>query len=71
MFDWQATRSGPLHSDYSYSPTAYEPGGEFYGATDERQKMNRKVNFFMRDLYGVDYFKDSIFLHHSAARSGF
>lgn len=40
-----------FHTDYSYNSDSYKPGGEFYGATLERETINRKVNLFMRDLY--------------------
>lgn len=42
---------GAFHSDYSYDPTQYEPGGEFENANADREQTHRRVNLFMRDLY--------------------
>ncbi|MBI2095359.1 MAG: hypothetical protein HYT89_04245 [Candidatus Omnitrophica bacterium] len=46
---------GAFHSDFSYNPNDYADHTDWNEEKAERQRINRKVNLFMRDLYEATY----------------
>ena len=42
---------GAMHNDFSYNPSDYADHTDWNDAKANRQRINRRVNLFMRDLY--------------------